>query len=79
MRELVRRDGGAGDFQELTPPMLEIWDRFLKGEGDATWVFLPHEGVLAARAGVELNAFDPADGAPYGYSPVVVAAPDFLR
>lgn len=78
VRELIRRDGGEGSFAEATPPMLEIWDRFLKGEGDATWIFLPHEGVLARRAGVELNAFDPAESVPYGYSPVLVARADWL-
>jgi hypothetical protein len=114
VQEIIRKDGGAGDYSEVTPPMLEVWDRFLKvrrdevrvsafasrglkrgasveagqpgprrgmqrcscranrgpaaahrlllacpccpapnpqGEVDATWVFMPWEGVLAQRAG----------------------------
>lgn len=50
-----------------------------QGEGDATWVFMPWEGVLAQRAGLELTAFNPEDSVPYGYSPVLAAHPDFLR
>ncbi|KAI8472678.1 MAG: NMT1/THI5 like-domain-containing protein [Monoraphidium minutum] len=79
VQEMIKRDGGRGDYTESTPPMLEIWDTFLKGGADATWVFMPWEGVLAKRAGVELNAFLPSDFVDYGYSPVVAAHPDFLR
>ena len=51
-----------------------------KGEADATWVFMPWEGVEAQRRGVELNAFSLSDsGIPYGYSPVVVATAGFLK
>jgi len=42
-------------------------------------VFMPWEGVIARRAGVELNAFNPADYLDYGHSPVLVAHPDFLQ
>ena len=51
-----------------------------QGEADATWVFMPWEGVEASRKGVELNAFKLSEsGIPYGYSPVVVATTDYLR
>lgn len=50
-----------------------------QGGADATWVFMPWEGVLARRAGVELHAFNPEAYLDYGYSPVVAAHPDFLR
>ena len=51
-----------------------------QGEADATWVFMPWEGVEASRKGVELNAFRLSEsGIPYGYSPVVVATTSFLR
>lgn len=47
---------------------LGVFDTLLSGEYDATWVFLAHEGVIAARKGVELNVFRLADyGVDYGY------------
>ena len=52
----------------------------MQGEADATWVFMPWEGVEASRKGVELNAFRLSEaGIPYGYSPVVVATTSYLR
>jgi hypothetical protein len=30
VQEVIRKDGGAGDYKEVTPPMLEIWEQFLK-------------------------------------------------
>jgi hypothetical protein len=35
---MVRADGGTGDFQEVVPPMLGIWNTLLQGTSDATWV-----------------------------------------
>ncbi len=40
MQQLIRNDGGKGVFEETVPPMLGIWDTLLKGEADATWVFM---------------------------------------
>ena len=61
------------------PPPLPPPPR-LQGQTDATWVFLGWEGIMAQRAGFELNAFCPNDfKVPYGYSPVLVAHPDTLR
>lgn len=52
----------------------------MKGEADATWVFMGWEGVDARIKGVELNVFQIASyGIPYGYTPVLVALPQFLR
>ncbi|KAL4444363.1 hypothetical protein ABPG75_012100 [Micractinium tetrahymenae] len=94
VQEMIRADGGSGDYQELALPMLGVFNTLLKespepcpamlcllsaGEADATWVFLGWEGVEAARAGVELNAFKLGDyGIPYGYSPVLLAHPDAI-
>jgi hypothetical protein len=33
VQQLIRNDGGAGDFKESTPPMLGIWDTLLKVGG----------------------------------------------
>jgi ABC-type nitrate/sulfonate/bicarbonate transport system substrate-binding protein len=74
VQALIRADGGAGEYAELTPPMLECWPMVLDGRADATWAFIP-ELVEAQRAGVELAEFRLADyGVAYGYSPVLAAA-----
>lgn len=79
VQQMIVADGGRGDFEESTPPMLGIFDTILAGKADATWVFMGWEGVVAKRAGVELNAFYPQDfGVPYPYAPCLVAHPDTL-
>jgi ABC-type nitrate/sulfonate/bicarbonate transport system substrate-binding protein len=73
---MIRADGGTGVFTASQPPKLGIWNTLLEGKADATWVFLPWEGVEAARKGVKLNAFTlDAYGIPYGYTPVLAASP----
>ncbi|MEW5316999.1 MAG: hypothetical protein WDW38_008333 [Sanguina aurantia] len=80
VQQMIKNDGGAGKFIESTPPMLGIWHTLLKGEADATWVFMGWEGVEARRKGVELNTFKLEDfGVAYGYSPVLVTHPDIIR
>ena len=79
VKAMVRADGGRGDLVEVVPPRLACWDEVLAGRADATWIFSPHEGVQAAASGVALAAFRPTDyGVPYGYSPVLLAAPALL-
>ncbi len=74
VRKMVQNDGGAGDLKIIYPEKLGIWNTLLEGQAEATWVFLPWEGVEAKRKGVRLNAFQMDDyGIPYGYSPVLVA------
>lgn len=47
---------------------------------DSTWVFMAWEGILAEHKGIDLNAFSLSDfNVPYGYSPVLLAAPATLR
>ncbi|KAL2918048.1 hypothetical protein HK105_202462 [Polyrhizophydium stewartii] len=80
VQELIKADGGSGEYIEDTPEMLGIWNTVLAGKADATWVFLSWEGVEAARAGVELNVFKFEDyGIPLGYSPVLIAHPETLE
>jgi hypothetical protein len=53
VEQLVRNDGGEGDIEITTPPKLGIWNTLVEGAADATWVFMPWEGVLAERDGIE--------------------------
>ena len=77
VRQLVTNDGGDGDIEITTPPKLGIWNTLLDGDADATWVFMPWEGIMAAREGVGLNAFYLDDyDVPYGYTPVLLARPE---
>jgi NitT/TauT family transport system substrate-binding protein len=77
VRQLIRNDGGRGELEILTPPKLGIPNTLVEGDADATWVFMPWEGVQAERDGVDLNAFALDDyGVPYGYTPVMLAHPD---
>jgi ABC-type nitrate/sulfonate/bicarbonate transport system substrate-binding protein len=80
VQEMIKADGGSGEYVEAALPMLGLWGTVLEGKADATWVFTAWEGVQAARRGVALNAFRLGDfGIPYGYSPVLLAHPDALR
>ncbi|KAG7672991.1 hypothetical protein Ndes2526B_g08482 [Nannochloris sp. 'desiccata'] len=79
VQQMIKADGGTGEYQELGLPMLGLWETVLKGEAESTWVFMGWEGVEAKLKGVELNVFKLGDyGIPYGYSPVVVAHPDSI-
>jgi NitT/TauT family transport system substrate-binding protein len=45
---MIRADGGTGDYQEVVPPMLGIWNTLLNGSSDATWVRVSkHESSMA--------------------------------
>jgi len=80
VEQLVRNDGGAGDLSVVTPPKLGIYETLVDGDADATWVFMPWEGLLAERDGVGLTPFylDEYD-VPYGYTPVMLAAPETIE
>ena len=79
VRAMIRADDGRGELTEVVPPRLACFEEVLAGRAVATWIFSPHEGVQAAAAGVPLRAFRPTDyGVPYGYSPVLLAAPALL-
>ncbi len=79
VEQLVRNDGGEGDIEISTPPKLGIWNTLLEGAADATWVFMPWEGLLAKRDGIDLTAFYLDDyGVPYGYTPIMLARPETI-
>ena len=79
VRQLVRNDGGEGNLDVVTPPKLGIWNTLLDGDADATWVFMPWEGLLAERDGIDLTPFYLEEyGIPYGYTPVLLARPETI-
>ncbi|KXL44020.1 hypothetical protein M433DRAFT_155297 [Acidomyces richmondensis BFW] len=75
VRAMVENDGGDGDgvIIERQQGKFDLFDSLKAGRIDATWIFLPWEGVQAEHEdGIELYEFVPADyGVPYGYSPVI--------
>lgn len=81
VRQLVRADGGQGNFTVSNPEKLGMWRTVVDGTADATWVFLPWEGPQARReSDVSFNAFRMSDyGIPYGYSPLLVTHEDFVE
>jgi len=73
VQEMIRNDGGKGEFKELTPSKLGIFGTLQSGDCDATWVFMLWEGIHAQRQGLRLNAFALDEyGIQYGYTPVLV-------
>ena len=82
VRAMVEHDGGKAEGLHInsTDGKLSLFDKVKSQQGgiDATWVFMPWEGVMAemeegqARGKNKLNRFRPEDyGVPYGYSPVI--------
>lgn len=80
VRQMIRNDGGQGDLNITHPNMLGIFNVLIQGAADATWVFMPWEGVEARREGLSLHAFRMGDyDIPYGYTPVMLAHPDLIQ
>jgi ABC-type nitrate/sulfonate/bicarbonate transport system substrate-binding protein len=74
VQEMIRFDGGSGDYMECTPDKLGIWETILRGDMDATWVFMHWEGEEAKMKNVDLNVFRLKDyGITYGYPMVLFA------
>lgn len=80
VRAVVEADGGdPAGLVVSHPPKLGIWATVETGAADATWVFEPWEVTDATRRGVALRSFRLADyGVPYGYTPLLFAAPALL-
>lgn len=80
IRQMIQNDGGRGQFVSHQPSRLNIWHTLLTNEADATWIFLPWEGVEADIRGIDLNQFLLDDyEIPYGYSPVLTAHRDWTE
>ncbi|AUV80983.1 hypothetical protein C2R22_04340 [Salinigranum rubrum] len=68
------RAGGTGDHH---PAELGVPHTLVEGEADATWVFIPWEGIQTERDGIDLNAFALDDyDVSHGYTPVLLAHPE---
>lgn len=80
VRSMVKNDGGLGDLWVVYPQRLSLWQLLEENEADATWVFMPWEGVEAERKQIPLSVFRLSDyQIPYGYSPVLVTHDDHIR
>ncbi|MFD2570957.1 ABC transporter substrate-binding protein [Spirosoma soli] len=80
VRHMIQNDGGQGQFVAHKPARLDMWQTLLTNEADATWIFLPWEGVEADIRGIELHQFLLDDyEIPYGYSPVLAAHSDWAN
>ena len=80
LNSMIREDGGQGTINMITPPRLEIFEAFLRGEVDACWVFSPWEGVIAQYRDMALNTFHLTDyQVPYGYSPLIMTREEVVQ
>ena len=72
VQSMIRHAGGTGEYHELSPEKLGVFDTLMDGSYDATWIFRHHEGIIAKQRGIKLNIFRLEDHKiPYGY-PLVV-------
>jgi ABC-type nitrate/sulfonate/bicarbonate transport system substrate-binding protein len=74
IRAMVDKDGGDASKVQFVKQQgsASLFDAMKQGGVDATWVFVPWEGVEAEMEGAQVKLFDPADyDIPYGYSLVV--------
>ena len=84
VQQLIKNDGGKGEYEEVVQPMLGLWNTVLcdeskEGATDATWIFTAWEGVEAELRNADINLFYLEDyGIPYGYAPCLMASSTFL-
>lgn len=74
VKSMVAKDGGNGNGMKIERQQgkLSLFEATKSGEIDATWVFVPWEGVEAELDGTKANYFRMEDfKIPYGYSPVI--------
>ncbi|KAK5134255.1 hypothetical protein LTR08_006799 [Meristemomyces frigidus] len=74
VRAMIGNDGGKGDGLKVERQQgkLSLFESLKQGKVDATWIFMPWEGVEAEMEGLDLTTVQMGDyGIPYGYSPVI--------
>lgn len=74
VQAMITKDGGKGTEVKIerTEGKLSMFEAVKTGRVDATWIFLPWEGVEAEMDGVKTKHFTLEEfDIPYGYSPVI--------
>ena len=74
VRAMIDNDGGKGEGLKIERQQgkLSLFESLKQGNIDATWIFVPWEGVEADMEGLNLTTVQMGDyGIPYGYSPVI--------
>ncbi len=71
VQQMIQQDGGKGDFEEIVPKKLGIWNTLLEKVADATWIFSGWEGCSASIAGIQLNEFQLSSYGYHGHYPLV--------
>jgi ABC-type nitrate/sulfonate/bicarbonate transport system substrate-binding protein len=80
VRQMIKNDGGEADLKITYPDKLGIWNRLVKGNAHATWIFLNWEALQAEAEGIELTNFKLVDyNIPYSYSPVIAGDREDLK
>ncbi len=75
VKQMIRNDGGEGNLEIGYPDKLGIWNTLLKGNYQATWIFVNWEGVEAEQMKLDLRYFKMKDfDIPYSYSPVIAGS-----
>ncbi len=78
--QMIKNDGGKGEFDISYPPKLDIWEGLLQGKSDATWIFLNWEALQAKARGIHIECFAMDDyQVPYSYSPMIAVNETSLK
>ncbi len=80
IRQLVKNDGGKGNIIIRNPEKADMWLNVANQSADATWIFMPWEGIQAKfERDISFNAFRLSDyQIPYGYTPLIVSHEDII-
>ena len=79
VKAMVAKDGGDAHLMKIeqTEGKLSMFDAVKEGKIDATWIFLPWEGIDAEMEHIQIKTFKLEDyDIPYGYSPVIARNAD---
>lgn len=77
--EIIKRDGGKGDFKNVTLSV-DAMDALKAHRVDFVWIYQGWEGIQAQREGLKLNIFPITEyGVADYYTPTIVASPDEIK